>query len=209
MWTCGYCSKEFEFTRAVEKASHARWCTSNPKYEHYISLNRERNATEVMNARRKEIGHLNGAVKAKIEGRTYISPLKGRKNPHSKPHSDEVKEKIRQKALSSSHRRLKKGMVKYKDIWLDSSWEYELAKRLDELEIKWERPAPLTWIDLEGRSHHYFPDFYLVDFDMYLDPKNPAAYKSQKEKIEVLQNTYSNIRFLTTLEECKTFSLQM
>ena len=65
----------------------------------------------------------------------------------------------------------------YKGITLDSSWELELAKRLDDLNIKWNRPDPLKWKDSNGLEHNYFPDFYLVDHNLYLDPKNPGAYK--------------------------------
>ena len=156
---------------------------------------------------RKKTGNFNAATKAKLNGEHYISPIKGRKNLHWKPHTEETKEIIRQKALASKHRRLRKGMVMYKGIWLDSSWEYELAKRLDELEIRWERPAPIGWVDKKGTTHNYFPDFYLLDYDLFLDPKNPAAYENQKEKIKILEKTYKNIIFITSLSECKNFKL--
>lgn len=111
-----------------------------------------------------------------------------------------------EKALASPHRRLKRKMIEYKGVWLDSTWELILAKRLDEQLISWIRPDPLKWIDERGKPHHYFADFYLLDFDLYLDPKNPQAYKKQINKIRLLQEQYSNILVIRTLDECKSFT---
>lgn len=63
---------------------------------------------------------------------------------------------------------------RYKDIYFDSSWEVEIAKRMDEIGIRWERNKKInfTWTDEAGETHRYYPDFYLPDFDTYLDPKN-------------------------------------
>lgn len=110
-------------------------------------------------------------------------------------------------ALASNHRRLKKGVLYYKGILLDSSWELALAKRLDFLNIEWIRPDPIKWKDDEGIIHNYFPDFYLPKYDLYLDPKNPAAYNSQKEKIDCLKKQLTNLIILVTLDECKTYGL--
>lgn len=80
---------------------------------------------------------------------------------------------------------------------LDSSYERTLAKLFDEHKIKWIRPKPLIWIDKENIQHHYFPDFYLEDYDVYLDPKNDYCFKVQKEKIDYVKIHYSNCYFLT------------
>ena len=130
-----------------------------------------------------------------------------------KKHSAETIEHLREKALNSTHRRLVRSIREYKKIdgnivMLDSSWEEILAIRLDELNIKWIRPTnPIKWIDKNGVTRNYFPDFYLMDFDIYLDPKNPYAYASQKDKIEIITKLMPNLRILTTLEECKQFNL--
>ncbi len=80
---------------------------------------------------------------------------------------------------------------------LDSSYERIVAKLLDEHKIKWNRPKALIWIDKKNVQHHYFPDFYLVDYDVYLDPKNEYCFKVQKEKIDYVKEHYSNCFFLT------------
>lgn len=72
----------------------------------------------------------------------------------------------------------------YKGVMMDSSWEVKVAILLDELNIAWYRPSqPLHWTDSKNKSRKYFPDFYLKDFNLYLDPKNPIAFAKQQEKI--------------------------
>lgn len=122
-------------------------------------------------------------------------------------HSDETKQRIKEKALSSSHRRLRKGIVEYKGIILDSSWELALAKRLDFLGLSWIRPEPIKWVDEDNVVHNYFPDFYLIDYDLYLDPKNPAAMAAQNKKVSILKEQVKNLVFLQTLDECNNFTI--
>ena len=187
-------------------ANHVLWCEQNPNIN--VQKSNLHGRTKLMEESRRESGFLNAASKAKILGESYVSPLKGIPNTHFKNHTDETIKKIKDKALASDHRRLRKGTILYKGILLDSSWELELAKRLDFLNINWIRPKNLKWKDQNGIEHNYFPDFYLIDYDLYLDPKNPAAFINQKEKIEILNKTYSNIVFLKTLQECKNFSVK-
>ena len=99
--------------------------------------------------------------------------------------------------------------VIYKDIALDSSWELELAKSLDENNIKWVRPEPLKWLDENNLEHNYFPDFYLPEYDIFVDPKNKHAFNVQKHKIEQLKKQFTNIVFLVNIEEVRQFALMV
>ena len=86
----------------------------------------------------------------------------------------------------------------YKEIWFDSSWEVRVAKSLDENKIKWERPRNgFIWND-EGNK--YYPDFYLIDHDVYLDPKNAYLQKIDKQKIEAA-SIRNNIKVIVLNEE--------
>lgn len=57
---------------------------------------------------------------------------------------------------------------------MDSSWEVEVAKFLDEKNIKWERSRKMMfwWTDEKGSKRRYYPDFFLPEYNVYLDPKN-------------------------------------
>lgn len=201
---CPFCNVSLKDRNSGQLANHIRWCEQNPKHLEYkqkaklISINNTgRKASEETKERIRQ-AHRDGKY----------AHLDYSKINVSRPHTEETKELIRQKALLSPHRRLKKSTIKYKGVLLDSSWELVLAKRLDELDIKWIRPDPILWIDSSGTKHHYFPDFYLPDFDLYLDPKNPQAVRVQKNKLELLLKQHSNIKILYSKLECEKFTIK-
>lgn len=74
-----------------------------------------------------------------------------------------------------------------KEVLLESSWEVEIADLLIELNIEWIRPTPIKWFDINNKSHLYYPDFYLVRQNIYLDPKNPYCVEKDKEKLLEVQ----------------------
>ena len=188
-------------------ANHTRWCDKNPKRDIY--KNSGAKSIAAMNEKKKQTGITNQFTKAKIENRLIpTSVMKGKPGTFlGKKHSEQTKKLQREKALASPHRRLQRNIIEYNGIKLDSSWELALAKRLDELNIRWIRPNPLPWIDKSGIIHNYFADFYLLDYDLYLDPKNPGAIRVQKEKIECLLSQYKNICIIDTIEKCKTYTV--
>lgn len=87
-------------------------------------------------------------------------------------HSEETKKKLSEAAkrnnLGGWHT---SKSFDYKGIKLDSSYEVKFAEDLDRNKIKWSRPKPLLY-KLNGEEHRYYPDFYLDDFDVYVDTKN-------------------------------------
>jgi len=95
-----------------------------------------------------------------------------------------------QKVLKRNYQNKSKFVTKYfnkwedKEVILESSWEVIVAEYLDSKNIKWIRPGFIKWFDDEGKTRRYFPDFYLVDYDFYLDPKNPYCQDKDKEKIK-------------------------
>lgn len=184
-----------------ERANHSRWCDQNPKSKEYKEQLSVRSTTNNTGLKRSEETkeklrelHRQG-VYSNIDRSTWVP----------KKHSDETKELIRQRALASPHRRLKRCMIEYNGVMLDSTWELALARRLDELSIPWERPDPIIWFDDHGKAHHYFPDFYLPKQDIYLDPKNPIAVRVQQRKLDCLLRQHQNIKLLLSLEECMSF----
>lgn len=85
-------------------------------------------------------------------------------------------------------------------VFLESTWEYILAKELDKNKIKWKRPEPISYIDMSAKERKYYPDFLLEDFNIYLDPKNPFLQKVDKEKIKSVRNQ-KNIKILILNKE--------
>lgn len=210
---CKFCGVSFMKMNSSERANHSRWCINNPLRKHYQKIN-----AKSLDLARKS-GKINyQRISKKISDHhkngTYdLAKERQKKNPYwlGRHHSKKSKELIREAALKSNHRRLVKSTREYKKldgtiVKLDSSWEEMLAKRLDELNIEWHRPKFLIWEDNKNIKHHYFPDFYLPKYNLYLDPKNPQAAKVQSEKIKVLRNSYSNLIFLFNEKDIKNFS---
>lgn len=74
-------------------------------------------------------------------------------------------------------------------FFFDSQWEVELAKSLTGSNIFWTRPQKFILSD--GRS--YTPDFYLPEYDIFLDPKahRPSHYRQSILKIEMFELEYN------------------
>jgi hypothetical protein len=199
---CKHCNNQFDISGKPKgwMANHSRWCDLNPKRSEYtnnMSKVRAGITTQGRIAAAEKIKALHKSGKYKhVNHKTFLG----------KQHSAESRKKISEGALKSKHRRLRKGIVEYKGVLLDSSWELALAKRLDYLGIEWIRPAPIPWVCEDGKTHNYFPDFYLPAYDLYLDPKNPHAYRVQKNKWLCLQAQYNNIIIILSLDECKNFN---
>lgn len=208
---CKHCNTKFDISNKPSgwMANHSRWCDKNPKRQEYVDKLKNNGGisnVELMNAARKKSGRTNQHTAGTFKGHKEETIQKWKLASTGKKHTEETKRIIQKKALLSKHRRLKKGTVEYKGILLDSSWELALAKRLDDLNVKWVRPDPIQWIDKDGVKHNYFPDFYLPDYNKYLDPKNPHAVKVQEKKLKMLFQQHSNICIISSLEECMNFN---
>lgn len=196
MKTCPHCQREINPGK-VDFANHVRWCKENPKAKEYrkgktLGMKMSQEVCKRMSERVKE-AHLRGDYSHIVRKQVCFG------------HTEETKKRMSDIALASPHRRLKKKMIEYAGVWFDSQWEVWLAQRLHSIGVRWIRPNPIPWMDKENKRHNYFPDFYLVDYKWYLDPKNPFAFKVQKEKVDILKRTYLNLAFLVSEKEIFDF----
>lgn len=208
MFRCPHCDKEFKDLSGPSRAAHSKWCEKNPKRNEYGKDTKHLHSPEAIAKRAAKI------KKAHADGKYAAAGLKmveTRKRTGTFNHSEKTKKILSEVSSKLTHRRLLKSTREYvkKDgtrVLLDSSWEEILAQRLDELGIEWIRPdSPILWTDRSGKRRNYFPDFYLPEHDIYLDPKNPAAFNAQIEKVETLLIQMSNLVILKTVDECRNF----
>ncbi len=137
-----------------------------------------------------EAAVIKAAKAGRLKTRTASDAAKlGHKNRIG--HSAETKEKLSKIAIQrgfggKNYRKI----FKHKDVLLESSYELKLAEDLDKNGINWKRPKRLYWVDSSGKKRHYTPDFYLIDYDIFLDPKNDYLIIQDEEKIRLcsLQN---------------------
>lgn len=85
--------------------------------------------------------------------------------------------------------------INYNGKTLGSSYELSVAVSLDENNVLWDTCKRIKYIDPFGKNRTYTPDFYLEEYDVYLDPKNdflieninPRLGFSDIEKINLVQ----------------------
>ncbi|NJO59866.1 MAG: hypothetical protein HC836_16730 [Richelia sp. RM2_1_2] len=107
-----------------------------------------------------------------------------RKAPSGWITSKETKEKI-SKALEGKWHHIHYSKREfYNGVWLDSTYESILARELDANNIAWTRPSPLIYVDANEQQRRYYPDFYLIDYNVYLDPKNNYLAEKIKKKLK-------------------------
>ena len=138
----------------------------------------------------------------------YKKPKNGKRKGATP--STETKEKISKstKGKTGGYRTnsgtSKKNGTRYKGIWLDSSWELLLAKRLDALSITWQRGNAIQYIDINDQNRKYYPDFFLPDRGLYLEVKGyytEASRHKLKEAAKVI-----NLQVLDSIKSINEFS---
>ena len=68
-------------------------------------------------------------------------------------------------------------------VWLDSSYEFIMAKYLDEKKFKWiKNHKKFPYIKVDGKSANYVPDFYIEDLDLWVETK---GYMTENDKRKI------------------------
>ncbi len=81
--------------------------------------------------------------------------------------------------------------IKYKNIYMRSSWEVAYAKYLDKNKIKWLYESKT--FDLGSTT--YTPDFYLPEFKLYIEIKGWMR-KQSEDKIKIFAKEHKNFVLL-------------
>jgi hypothetical protein len=93
-------------------------------------------------------------------------------------------------------------------VAMDSTWEVAMAKRLDHLKIAWDRreDMKLVYHSKTGRKRNYIPDFYLPEYDIYIEVKGYWTDAAKYKMKAVQENNPVKILILESLEEVNKFS---
>lgn len=220
VFKCTFCNKEYK--RVSDQHQHERWCKKNPNHQVKKSPVESEKWLEAMRNRKSKGS--NQYTKAKELG--LPKPLVSKETREKlgkvwrgKKRTEAYKQKISEtmrKNIQSGNREysfLHRKSYEFNGERLDSSYELKVAQELNEHNINFEiHPSGLTYIGYDGKQRTYFPDFYLTDYDVYLDPKNDfllsEKYKyhglTTKEKIERAQ-FYNNVIIVLLNKESLSF----
>lgn len=198
-WRCSWCDAVFRTKRdkrAHTLKFHPERCGDHPTaWNSGLTMEEDSRIKTIRDKRKK-----------RIETGDLI--LKGHK------HTEEAKRKISEFMQSAMYRRVCKKRQPYTKsdgsvVMMDSSYEVMVAKILDRNDIAWKRPDPLVYFTVDGKQHHYFPDFLLCDYGIYLDPKNDYCFRAQEEKIKIVSEHYKNVIFMHKEDINETFILNL
>jgi hypothetical protein len=177
---CQYCGKECKNNNSL--AQHEIRCKLNPNKiilppSNFINYNKSEE--------RKNKQQVNQYTKAKREGYEINISDETRKKIGNGWRGKTLPEEMKQKISEGMKEAVKKypdsysstnvnGRVKHYEIngiTLDGKWELTVAIYLNSQHIKWERPRKGFEYLWNNSTHIYYPDFYLPDFDYYIEVK--------------------------------------
>ena len=94
---------------------------------------------------------------------------------------------------------------------MDSTWEVAAAKRLDDLGVQWERDKNirLNYLTRGKRKRYYIPDFYLPDYDLYIEVKGYWTDAARHKMKDVQERNPVRILLLESLSEISELQLKM
>lgn len=115
-------------------------------------------------------------------GATISKNTKGRPG---RPHTAEAKLKI-SRAMSINNKGGKSKWYKVSGQKVQGTWERNVAMKLDEFNVKWQKIKTnnhtFEYV-MDGNTRSYSPDFYLVDFNIYLEIKEDGGAEIEKKWI--------------------------
>lgn len=176
---CKFCGKECKNANSLR--NHERTCPKNPDrnyVSHTIGLKAwNKGLTKETDERVRKYGETTSRLyKGTEEGKRIFS------HPHTEEHKQYMREIAFERHLGGWHT---SKTIEYKGIKLDSKYEFEVAKELDDNQVKWERPTYFLWEDTNGVKHRYYPDFYLPEYNVYLDPKNDYLIHNESKRFGI------------------------
>lgn len=213
LFICKFCSNKKINQNSLR--NHERLCKYNP----------ERQSTPFQDLQvQKTKQKSNQFTKAKYLGiPTPEHPRKGKPGKPPAPKSKEALEKLSKLAIERGLGGVRQSKrIEYKGKKLGSTYELVLAKDLDKNNICWDLPKKLTYIDPTGKTRSYTADLFLLDYNVYLDPKNdfllqnnnPRLGFSDLEKIKLVEEQ-NNVQIiilnktqLSWIEVCKKLALK-
>jgi len=93
-------------------------------------------------------------------------------------------------------------------VSMDSTWEVACAQRMDLLGIRWIRnpSIKLKYTTRGRRARNYIPDFYLPDYDAYIEVKGYWTDAARHKMKDVQQRHPVRIIILESLKEIEGLS---
>lgn len=176
MLICKHCSNSCKSLKSL--VNHERLCPDNPNRK-YVS---QTIGAVPWNKGKKQADFPSLARPAQ-KGKKFGSAITG--------HSEETKRKISEKlSINNKGGRAKWYMVAGQNV--QGTWERDIATKFEQLSIQWiklKTNKDTLKYEMNGKIRSYTPDFYLPDYDMYVEVKG-FWWGNDKEKMMIVLQTY-------------------
>lgn len=216
---CKFCNKECKNNNSLRQ--HETRCKLNPNKidlsyvkSNFIEYNKKVKNGDIIkkyNNQYDKANKLGYKVIISNETRKKLS-ISGKKLRHTIETRQKISNSMKmavKKYPESYNGTFKRGYVKpydYNGIRLLGTWEVNVAKYLDKLNIEWIKPNKGIEYEWNNSIHLYYPDFYLPKYDKYIEVK---GYKIDRDnyKWNVLSNLIIiekdlYIKILKKLNDC-------
>lgn len=193
---CIYCNKELKNKNS--KTQHEIRCKSNANSINdliWTPERRKQHSEWLVEFRKTEtkrrVGKISETGKLAIKQRNLLHNSSFWTDANRKAHSDIMKNVVinRPDSYSKNNVSGRVKLIDYNGIKLKGNWEVEVAKWLDELNIKWEHETKMFKYIWNDTQHIYFPDFYLPSLDIYIEVKGYETERD-REKWKVVKNLF-------------------
>lgn len=174
---CKFCNRECKSTKSV--AGHQTLCKLNPLARQHPRGNAGKKGWNNGLNKLTDFRVLQNSIAVSKYRQEHGSNWLGR------THSDQTKDlqSLRASERLQKNSKYSKNTEYIPGVILESSYEVRVATILDFLNIKWEKVRTgYKWND-NGKIRRYVPDFYLPEYNLFLDPKNDYLIKQDKRKI--------------------------
>ena len=179
MLICKFCQKECKNENSLR--NHERCCPDNSNRVYKNGMTGKRGSNQYIFAKQQGI-ELPTAWNKGLPG-TFTG----------KKHTAESKQKISEKlSINNKGGRAKWYMVAGQNV--QGTWERNIATKFEQLGICWiklKTNKDTLKYKMGEKFRSYTPDFYLPDYDMYVEIKG-FWWGNDKEKMRIVLDTYPN-----------------
>ena len=181
-WTCIECDKIFTSRQAV--TSHIHRSHTKPG----VSYGGRQSGTPAWNKGLTKENDLRLARPNQI-GKKFGAALTG--------HSEETKRKL-SKIMSANNKGGRSKWYEVSEQKVQGTWERNIAQKLDEMNINWEKLKTNRHTfdyEMDEKVRSYTPDFYLKDYDVYLEVKG-YWWGNDRRKMDIVLKKYPDKKII-------------
>jgi hypothetical protein len=203
---CKFCRAEKPNANSLR--NHERLCGKNParQISSWVKYNSAVDSGEVT---KKNTNQFTAAEHQGREKPIVSEETRQKISKKATQNNLQETESTKQKRINTIMRRISEGTwhthgrskkVFELGVWFDSWWEASYAKHLQQQGILWERNRTPFEYEWEGKTHRYFPDFYLPTTDEYVEikgreyPRDAAKWEDFPKHLRLTVLRFKDLR---------------